>query len=61
MFDKEAKRFIAGAVFALVIIITVGVMGIINLESRIETCHEKTGVLVKTTDGWKCIEAKVIS
>ena len=42
-----------------VIIIIVSIIGLSNrLDSKQEACIQKSGIMVKGTDGWICIKAE---
>lgn len=49
-------------VFSLLIIalIVLAILGINNLDNRTTDCEQKNGVMVKTVEGWRCIETRII-
>jgi uncharacterized membrane protein YgdD (TMEM256/DUF423 family) len=61
MIDRESKMFMMFAGILLLVFVVIGAFGIANLEQRIDHCSAAGGMLVKSTDGWKCIEAKQIT
>lgn len=61
MIDRESKTFMMFAGVLLMVFVVIGALGIANLEQRIDHCSTAGGILVKSTDGWKCIEAKQLT
>ena len=50
-----------GAITSIILfIVVIGVLGASNLEERIDTCNEKGGILVKTVEGFRCLDVKVL-
>ena len=49
-------------VFSLMIIalIVLFALGIKNLDNRTTDCEQKNGVMVKTIEGWRCAETRII-
>ena len=56
--DKNTKILVGFMISVIVVILVVAVFGVLRLEKKIDWCDEKNGLVVKTIDGWACINAK---
>ena len=57
---RESKMFMMFAGVLLLVFVLFATWGIIHLEQRINQCSAANGIVVKTPDGWKCVEAKTL-
>ena len=55
--DKNTKILVGFMISVIVVILVVAVVGVLKLEDKIDWCDEKNGLMVKTIDGWACINA----
>jgi hypothetical protein len=46
---------------AVIIFIMFAVFAVNILEKRVDQCSQSGGVVVKTPDGWKCVQVKELS
>jgi hypothetical protein len=56
-FSKPLEWLIA---FVIVLFIGLVVISMLNLERRTEECNEKNGIMARTVEGWRCIDAKIL-
>jgi hypothetical protein len=59
--DKESWAFVIFITVITVICVPLVWFGAVRLEERTDWCAEKNGTMVKTVDGWRCIETKVLT
>ena len=57
MIDKLFRWFVA---LTIVIFLVVIVWAMMRLETRTDWCGERGGIMLKSMDGWQCIDAKVM-
>ena len=58
--DRESKMLLWVLGFGLSIVVVLAVFGIRNLDARTIACDQKEGIMVKTINGWRCIDSKVL-
>lgn len=58
--DRESKIFLCFLVFMILIIVPICYFAIQNLSKRTDDCIDKNGIMVRTVDGYRCIDAKVL-
>ena len=58
--DRETKMFLMLCAVMIIIVTPLVVFTITKLDKRTEMCSEKNGIMLKSRDGWQCIDAKVI-
>lgn len=58
--DMETKVFVWFVAILIAIAIPLIGFSMVNLETKTKKCMDAGGVVVKTTDGWKCIKADVL-
>jgi len=55
--DKSTKLVAFFMVFVVVFAVGFATVYTIDLNERTDLCTKKSGVMVKTLDGWRCIRA----
>lgn len=58
--DIGTKTFVGVSILALIALAFLSFFGVTNLDNRITDCEQKNGVMVKTVEGWRCIETRII-
>lgn len=58
--DKETKILLSIAAFAILVFLSVGVWAFMRFDSRNDLCQEHSGIMLKSPNGWVCVDAKVL-
>jgi hypothetical protein len=60
MFDTEEKLWLVAV--AMIIIMALPAVFFIyrHIEGSYSECEQQGGIMVKTMDGWRCIDSKVL-
>ena len=60
MFDTEAKLWLMCMGLIIMLVFPVVFWFYINIDSLSNQCERQGGIMVKTMDGWRCIDSKVL-
>ena len=57
---KDATGFMWFMIIVVILFVIITFVGYKNLNHATTLCVEKGGIMLKSVDGWKCIDVKVI-
>lgn len=58
--DKEARTILSIAAFTIVVFLITATWLFSRFESRRDLCQERGGIMLKSPEGWLCVDAKVL-
>lgn len=58
--DKETKIILSMAAFAVLAFLSVAAWAFMRFDSRNDLCQERGGIMLKSPNGWVCVDAKVL-
>lgn len=61
MMDRGTRLWLIVMGTAVIIFVMFAVFAVNVLEKKIDYCTRSGGVVVKTPEGWKCVQAKELS
>jgi hypothetical protein len=60
MFDTEEKLWLVAITMIIIMALPAVFFIYRNIEGSYEQCNLQGGIMVKTMDGWRCIDSKVL-
>ena len=59
MFDKTSE-VVLWLIISVVLLMLISIPIMKRFSDKVDWCGEKGGVMLKSTSGWRCIDAKVL-